>query len=125
MLPNFIAVTPVKPVPVMVTLVPPPRGPTAGEMAVTVGFPKVNWSAAEVGDVPFAVVTVMSTVPAGPAGLVAVIEVALFIVYEAAAVALKVTAVAPVKPVPVMVTLVPPPVAPAAGETAVTVGRVT
>ena len=40
--PNFTAVTPVKPVPVIVTLVPPPIGPTAGEMAVTVGFPKVN-----------------------------------------------------------------------------------
>ena len=34
----------------------------------------------------------------------------------------KVTAVAPVKPVPLIVTLVPPAIGPLAGETALTVG---
>ena len=48
------------------------------------------------------------------------IEVALTTVTPVAAVAPNKTAVAPVKPVPVMVTLVPPP--PELGLTAVTVG---
>jgi hypothetical protein len=64
---------------------------------------------------------VTSTIPE-PAGLVAVIEVALFTVYEVAAVLPKVTAVAPVKPVPVIVTELPPRVEPAAGEMPVTAG---
>lgn len=34
--PNFTAVTPVKPVPVMVTTVPPAVGPAVGEIDVTV-----------------------------------------------------------------------------------------
>ena len=52
-------------------------------------------------------VTVTSTVPI-PAGEVAVIWVALLTVKEAAALPPKLTAVAPEKLVPVMVTLVPP-----------------
>lgn len=79
------------------------------------------WSAAEVALVPPAVVTRISTVPV-PAGAVAVIEVALFTVKLLAAVAPKVTAVVPNKPVPVMFTVVPPEVRPAVGERAVTVG---
>ena len=71
---------------------------------------------------PPVVVTVMSTVP-DPAGLVAVIEVALLTVNGAIEVP-KCTAVAPVKPVPVIITLVPPPVAPAVGEMLVTPGGV-
>jgi hypothetical protein len=55
-----------------------------------------------------------------PAGDVAVIEVALLTVNELAAVLPNFTAVAPVKLVPVMVTLVPPPVGPVLGETDVT-----
>jgi len=65
---------------------------------------------------------VTSTVPAGPAGEVAVIELSLNTVNEVAAVVPKVTLVAPVKPVPVMVTEVPPATVPAVGITAVTVG---
>jgi hypothetical protein len=71
--------------------------------------------------IPPGVVTVTSTVPA-PAGEVAVICVALFIVNVVAAVAPNFTAVAPVKFVPVMVTLVPPAVGPLVGFTDVTVG---
>ena len=72
--------------------------------------------------VPPAVVTVTSTVPAPSAGEVAVIDVALLTVKPAAAVPPKLTAVAPVKPVPVIVTDVPPAVVPLFGLTLVTVG---
>ena len=41
---------------------------------------KVNWSALEVAEVPAGVVTVVSTVPADSAGVVAVIEVGEFTV---------------------------------------------
>ena len=71
--------------------------------------------------VPPAVVTVMSTVPL-PAGDVAVICVAPLTVNELALAAPNFTAVAPVKLVPVMVTLVPPAVVPLFGLIAVTVG---
>ena len=81
----------------------------------------MNWSAAEVADVPPAVVTLTSTVPV-PAGEVAVIEVAELKVKLVAAVAPNVTAVAPVKLVPVIVTLVPPEVDPLLGETEETTG---
>jgi len=65
----------------------------------------VNWSAALVAEVPFGVVTVTSTVPL-PAGLVAVILVSLLTVKLLDAVGPNETLVAPVKPEPVMVTLV-------------------
>jgi len=69
------------------------------------------------------VVTVTSTVPV-PAGEVAVIEVAELAV-TVALVTPNVTAVAPVKLVPVIVTLVPPAVVPEVGEIEVTVGAAT
>jgi hypothetical protein len=81
----------------------------------------VKRSAAETGDVPFAVVTVTSTVPV-PADDVAVIEVAELTVKAVALVAPNFTAVAPVKVVPVMVTDVPPATGPVVGEIDVTVG---
>ncbi|MHC2619285.1 hypothetical protein ACVIW2_001317 [Bradyrhizobium huanghuaihaiense] len=84
----------------------------------------MNWSAAEVAEVPPAVVTLTSTVPL-PAGEVAVIWVAELTVKPVAAVAPNVTAVAPVKLVPVMVTVVPPPAGPVVGEIEVTVGAAT
>jgi len=74
--------------------------------------------------VPPAVVTVTSTVPI-PAGEVAVIWVALLTAKEAAALLPNLTAVAPEKLVPVMVTLVPPGVGPVFGLTLVTVGAAT
>ena len=82
----------------------------------------MNWSAAPVALVPPVVVTRTSTVPADPAGAVAVICVALLTVKPVAAVPPKVTAVAPERLVPVMTTEVPPAVGPAVGETEVTVG---
>ena len=57
-----------------------------------------------------------------PAGDVAVIEVALLTVNDVALVPPNRTAVAPVKLVPVIVTLVPPAGAPLVGESDVTVG---
>jgi hypothetical protein len=82
----------------------------------------VNWSAEPVALLPPGVVTVTSINPAAPAGLMAVIWVSLSTPKEAAGVAPKLTSVAPVKSVPVMVTEVPPAVDPLLGETAVTVG---
>ena len=81
----------------------------------------MNWSAADVAEVPPAVVTLTSTVPV-PAGDVAVIWVAELTVKLVAAVAPKVTAVAPEKPEPMMITVVPPAKGPAVGEIEVTVG---
>ena len=120
--PKFTAVAPVKLVPVMVTLVPPLVGPAVGLMLVTAGtgiFAEPIRRSRRTR--PPAVVAVTSTVPA-PAGAVAVIRVALLTVKLVAAVTPKFTAVAPVKFVPLMVTLVPPLVGPAVGLMAVTVG---
>jgi hypothetical protein len=72
--------------------------------------------------VPPAVVTKTLAGPAVPAGVVAVIEVALTIDTLAAAAPPILTPVAPVKFVPVIVTDVPPAVVPDDGLTPVTVG---
>jgi hypothetical protein len=118
---NRTTVAPVKLVPLMVTPVPPLVGPLFGVTEVTVGAPiKVN-APLRVPEPP-AVVTTTSTVPAAWAGVVAVIEVGPFTVKLVAAVPPKVTAVVPLKLVPVIVTLVPPSVGPLFGETEVTVG---
>ncbi len=81
----------------------------------------MNWSAALVALVPLMVVTVIPTTPE-PAGLTAVIEVSDATLKLAAGVTPKATAVAPVNPVPVRVTLVPPESGPTVGMMAVTVG---
>ena len=81
----------------------------------------MNWSAALVALVPPGVVTVTSTVPV-PAGAVAVMPVALLTVKLAAAEAPKLTALAPVKPVPVTVDRGAAGVGPEVGLTPVTVG---
>ncbi len=75
--------------------------------------------------VPTVVVTSTLAVPAEPAGVVAVIEVALTTVMPVADEPPIVTAVVPAKPVPVIVTLVPPRVEPEVGEIALTVGAAT
>src|SRR5580704_14819853 len=95
---------------------PPPAGaPAAGLRPVTVGSAAyVNWSAGLTALVPRGVVTVTSTTPALPAGMVAVMVVALTTA--------KVAAVAPVKLVPVTVTAPPPAVAPTVGLRPVTAG---
>jgi hypothetical protein len=68
------------------------------------------------------VVTVTCTVPAECAGVTAVIWVAELTVNEVAGVPPKLTAVAPVRFVPVRTTVVPPVTDPDAGEMLVKVG---
>jgi hypothetical protein len=72
--------------------------------------------------VPADVVTVTSTAPAADAGVTAVIEVALLIVNEVAFAVPNLTAVAPVKSVPAIVTVSPPTVLPLVGLILVTAG---
>ena len=67
-------------------------------------------------------VTTTSTTPAACAGAVAVIEVELTIVTEVATDPPIVTVAPELKPVPVIVTDVPPEVVPEEGEIPVTVG---
>jgi len=81
----------------------------------------VYWSAELVALVPPAVVTVTSTVPV-PAGAIAVSDVLLATTTPVAGVEPNWTEVAPVRLVPVTVTLVPPVVVPLVGEMPVTVG---
>ena len=83
---------------------------------------KTYTSAELVAEVPPGVVTVTSTSPAFSAGLVAVICESLTTVKDGEAVAPKLTAVAPVKPDPVIVTEVPPEVDPDVGAIAATTG---
>jgi hypothetical protein len=111
---------------VIVTDVPPAGGPAAGVTELTAGLAVyVYWSPALVALVATGVVTVTSTVPAVPAGAVALIVVALRTVKEEAAPAVpKVTAEAPVKLVPVMMTTVPAARGPEEGLKDVTVGAV-
>jgi len=71
--------------------------------------------------VPTGVVTVTSTVPF-PFGETAVIDVAEFTVKLLALLEPNLTALAPLKPVPVIVTVLPPPGEPWLGATLVTVG---
>ncbi len=97
------------------------RLPTA--LMTTDGTVKVNWSAgALMADVPPGVVTVTFTVDALSAGEVMVMDVEEFTTRPVPATVPNFTAVAPVKPVPVTVTVVPPAVEPEVGLTPVTVG---
>jgi hypothetical protein len=75
--------------------------------------------------VPLEVVTTTLAVPALPVGVTQVIVVALVTTTLVAAAPPMVTPVAPVKLVPVIVTLVPPAVLPLEGEMDVTVGGAT
>lgn len=67
-------------------------------------------------------VTTTSTIPAACAAVVAVIEVLLTTVTPVAAAPPRLTVAPGRKPVPVMLTAVPPPRDPALGEIAITVG---
>jgi hypothetical protein len=100
---NVTAVAPVKFVPVITTLVP--TEPLAGEKLEIVGGETTMKAFALVAEAP-GVVTERGPVVA-PAGTVAVIWVDESTVNVVALVPLNVTAVAPVKFIPVMTTLVP------------------
>src|SRR5579872_1495401 len=102
----------------------PPATYVAVAPAVTTGaLVYVNWSAVDVVEVPPGPVTVMCTVvPAVPAGDVTVILPSLFTVKVDAEADPNLTLVAPVNPLPVTVTEVPPPAGPEPGLTEVTAG---
>ncbi|MGA2698178.1 MAG: hypothetical protein ABSE74_00860 [Methanoregula sp.] len=119
--PTVAAVAPVKPVPVMVIAVLVETGPYAGETVVTVGI-AVYVNAPVSVNMPPGVVMTRLAAPAVPAGVIAVIEVELTTPKLVAATPPNVTAVVPVKPLPVIITNVPPAVEPIAGETLVNVG---
>src|SRR5438309_8576365 len=97
------ALAPVKLVPLMLTLVP--TGPLAGVKLLIVGALAVTVKLLLLVAVPPGVVTLIGPLVA-PLGTVAVIEVAGLTV-KAALTPLKATALAPVKLVPLMLTLVP------------------
>ena len=122
--PPKLTVAPVKkPVPEMVTAVPPAVPPVLGETPVTVGagFTYVYALALEPLCVSVLVTTIV-TAPAVWAGVVVVIEVLFTTVTPVAAVPPRLT-VAPVwKLVPVMVMAVPPATGPLVGKTDATVG---
>ena len=71
---------------------------------------------------PAPVVTITSRAPAGPAGVVKLIWVALVLTMLVAATPLTVTPVVPVRFVPVTTTTVPPAVGPLLGVRVVTPG---
>ncbi len=81
----------------------------------------MNWSAVTNGEVPLGVTTVTSTVPE-PAGETAVALESLFTAMVVAAEEPNMMAVAPVKPVPLRLTVVPPAAGPEVGLMAVTLG---
>lgn len=82
----------------------------------------MKWSDGFVALVPPGAVTVTSTTPTTPGGEVAVTMVGLRTERFEAALDPKVTALAAVRFVPVIVTVVPPAVDPEAGLTTLTVG---
>jgi hypothetical protein len=84
----------------------------------------VNWSSLVAGLVPEGVVTKMSTEPEAPAGATAVILVEEDTLTLVAGTVPKSTLVAPLKLVPLMVTVVPPAIGPLVGEIEVTAGNV-
>lgn len=118
--PNSTAAPAAKPFPVIVTNVPPSSGPVDGLMPETVGA-YVNKSSFDVADVPPGVVTVRSTVPV-PAGLRAISDKPLLATLKVVAGLFvpKSTAVTFVKPVPIIVTIVPLAVGPDVGLNPVT-----
>jgi hypothetical protein len=118
---TFTLVVPVKLVPVMVNAVPPKVEPEAGETLAMVGTGTTYVNALALVAVPPAVVTATLLAPADPAGVFAVIEVAVATTLVAAT-PFTFTLVVPVKLVPVMVMFVPPLVEPVAGETLAMVG---
>jgi hypothetical protein len=104
-----------KPVPVIVTRVPPERGPELGETLVNVGIAAYINPPVSVAEPP-EIATTTFLAPAVPAGVTAVMEVALTTVTLVAATPPIVTVAPLIKPVPVIVTGVPPTSGPAFGE---------
>src|SRR5689334_21250941 len=108
----------------MRTLVPPLTGPLLGSSPLTDGAPtNVNVSIALVALVPPGDVTVTSPLPADATGATAEIDWSSFTTKLAAPVPPKLTPLAAVKPVPTIVTTVPPDAGPMIGDTPRTRGE--
>ena len=121
--PNFTDVASDRPEPFTVTTVPPAVGPATGTTDDTTGAARyVYRSAATTADVPPAVVTCTSTVPAACAGAVTLSCDADTGVNPVPATPPNFTDVAPDRFEPFTVTTVPPAVGPATGETDDTTG---
>lgn len=122
--PPMVTVAPeMKPVPVIVTGVPPKVEPDDGETAVTVGGVTAYVYIPEpVPDSVLGFVTIISLAPTTPAGVTALNDVALTHTTLVAADPPTVTVAPDTNPVPVIVTTVPPAVEPLTGDTEVTVG---
>ena len=121
--PPTVTVAPVKLVPAMVIAVPAVSGPDVGDTLAIVGRATYVNALALVA-VPPTVVTATLCAPAVPAGVVAVMTVAV-LVKIVAATPPTFTLVAPVKFVPVIVMVVPPATGPEIGVTVVMVGSAT
>ena len=112
-----------KPLPVIVTRVPPEVGPVAGEMFVIVGAGSVYVNdCVSVAVVASEFVTVTSALPAAWAGAVAVIDVALATVTFVAETPPNFTVALLRKFAPLIVTTVPPAVLPDTGVMPLIVG---
>jgi hypothetical protein len=122
-LPNSktVVVPRANPLPVIVTVVPPAAGPALGLTLEIVGASYLKRSFVDDGLEPLGVVTLTSTVSVVDAGETAVIEVAESTV-KVAAREPKSTALAALKPAPVIVTLVPPAAGPLLALIFVTIG---
>jgi hypothetical protein len=102
---NATAVVPLRPVPVIVTI--SPTTPLPGSIEVTDGGGKTMKGELLEATPPEVFMRIAAAPTAVPLAMVAVIDVAEFTVNDEAAVAPKVTAVAPLRPLPVIVTTVP------------------
>ena len=118
--PNITSVAVVKPVPVRVTLLPPAMGPKLGDKLISIGA-ATYWNAAPLL-VPEVVSSVTAITPADLGGVVAVTMLSEMTVKAVAAVPPKNTSRVLIKPVPVMVTTVPPPIGPEIGAMEVMTG---
>ena len=121
--PPTFTVAPIKLVPVIVIDVPAVSGPDVGDTLAMVGRATYVNALALVA-VPPMVVTATLCAPAVPAGVVAVMTVAVLVKIVAATLP-TFTLVAPVKLVPVIVIVVPPATGPEIGATVVMVGSAT
>lgn len=121
--PNVTEVAPVKFLPLIVTLVPPVVLPDTGKILLIVaGVTKVKEAKMLLGPPP--VLTITPKTPAGLTGVIQVIVVLSTTVILVVTVLPNVTDVAPVKFVPVIVTLFPPALFPAAGEISLITGGI-
>ena len=115
--PTFTLVVPVRPVPVIVIGVPPRVDPALGVTVEIVGGSDAYVKPPARVVVPPGVFTVTPALPEGPAGVTAVILVALNTATPVANTSPTLTLMALVNFVPVIVIAVPPAVEPPLGET--------